>query len=138
MSNSYRQDLQHQPRGMVRRVCGWLVVVAGVAMLVLPGPGLLALVLGIILLGRREPMLRRVAVLLRLHLRRLSRAKQPLVRRVGHWLWGHYSRARHFVREQLHRHANGQPLNVWIQVWIVVTIVSALAGVGLGLLVLLG
>ncbi len=105
-------------------------------MIVLPGPGLLALALGVVLLGRRDPLLRRCGVLLRLGLRRLSRAEQQVVRQVGCWLRVRHAQARMLVREQVHRHARGEPLSLWVRVWIGITIVSAAAGLGLGLLLL--
>lgn len=129
--------LRHQPPSLARRIAGWLVVVAGLAMLVLPGPGLLALVLAIMLLGRRDPTLRRLAVLLRLTLRRLSRAEHAAVRRVGRWLRQQHAHSRTFIREQVRRHADGEPLALWVRVWIGVTLATMVTGIGIGLLVLL-
>ena len=106
-------------------------------MIRLPGPGLLALALGIILLGRREPTLRRCAVLLRMSLRRLSHSKQRRVRTIGQWLWAKHRQARRMVREQVQRHAHGQPLSLWVRVWIGFTIITGVVGIGASLFMLL-
>ncbi len=106
-------------------------------MLVLPGPGLLALALGIILLGRRDPVLRRWAVLIRLYVRRLSRAERRIVRWVGTWLQSHLCRTRLLIREQLHRHAQGQPLSTWVRLWIGLTFLIAIMSLGVSLYLLL-
>ena len=137
MSHVYRRNLRHQPPSLVRRILGWLSIVAGLLMLVLPGPGLLALALGIILLGRRDPVLRRWAVLIRLYVRRLSRAERRIVRWVGTWLQSHLCRAGLLIREQLHRHAQGQPLSTWVQLWIGLTFLFAIMSLGVSLYLLL-
>jgi len=54
---------------LVRPPLGWLFIVLGGLGLVLPGPGILFLVVGVGLPGRRHPLLRRVAVLIKLRLR---------------------------------------------------------------------
>jgi hypothetical protein len=46
--------------GMLRRAAGWAALVAGAALLVLPGPGLPLLVLGLTLLSRDVPWARRL------------------------------------------------------------------------------
>jgi hypothetical protein len=106
-------------------------------MIVLPGPGLLALAVGIILLGRHDPTLRRWAVLLRMSLRRLSQAEVSAVRRLGQWLRQRHASARLLVREQLHRHAHGQPFSLGIRIWIGLTLFSAVASLCVGLFMIL-
>ncbi len=137
MSHLRHRDLHHRPPSLLRRMLGWLAVAAGLAMIVLPGPGLLALALGVILLGRRDPTLRRCAVLLRINLRHLSRARQRRVRLIGQWLWAHHRQARGFIREQVQRHAHGQPLSLWVRVWIGFTVVTGVVGIGASLFMLL-
>lgn len=112
-------------------------MLAGLAMLVLPGPGLLALALGVIILGPDDPTLRGWAVRCRLSVRRLCHAKSPTVRTIGYWLRGHLRQARLLIREQLERHARGEPLSLIIRLWIVLTIVLALASAGLSLYLML-
>jgi len=46
--------------GMLRRVAGWAALVAGAALLVLPGPGLPLMALGLALLSRDVPWARRL------------------------------------------------------------------------------
>ena len=130
MSRMYRVELRDRPPSLPRRILGWAAVVAGAAMLVLPGPGLLALALGIILLGRRDPTLRRWAVGVRLRVRRLSQSEQRAVRCFGWWLRAHIHQGRLYIREQTHRHACGQPLSLGLRIWIVVTVAIAIASLG--------
>nr|ALS89431.1 helix-turn-helix domain protein [uncultured bacterium] len=106
-------------------------------MIVLPGPGLLALALGIVILGRHDPTLRRWAVLLRMSLRRLSQAEGTAVRTLGQWLRRRHLMARLLVQEQVHRHARGQPFSLGIRIWIGLTLFSALASLCLGLFMIL-
>ena len=137
MKQVYRRNVRHRPRSLPRRVLGWSVVVAGLVMLVLPGPGLLALALGIIILGRHDPTLRRWAVWFRLGLRRLSRAESPTVRPIGRWLREQQCRARQQIREQLQRHAHGQPLSPAVRLWIGLTLAMAIVSAGVGLYMIL-
>ena len=137
MSRTYRRNFHYRRPNLPRRILGWAAVVAGLVMLVVPGPGLLMLVLGIILLGRRDPVLRRWAVLLRLNLRRLSRAERRTIRCVGIWLRGQHQRARLHIQEQLHCHAQGRPLSLAIRLWIGLTLLTALTGLGVSLYMLL-
>jgi hypothetical protein len=106
-------------------------------MIVLPGPGLLALAFGILILGRHDPTLRRWAVLLRMSLRRLSQAEASTVRALGQCLRRWHQHARLLVREQLHRHASGQPFSLAVRLWIGLTLFGALASLGLGLFMIL-
>jgi hypothetical protein len=46
--------------GMLRRAAGWAALVAGAVLLVLPGPGLPLLALGLTLLSRDLPWARRL------------------------------------------------------------------------------
>jgi hypothetical protein len=137
MTQADRRHMRHRPRSLRRRVGGWVVVAAGLAMIVLPGPGLLAIALGMVILGRHDPTLRRWAVLLRLGLRRLSQAESSAVRTLGQWLRRRHLMARLMVREQLHRHASGQPFSLGIRIWIGLTLISALASLCLGLFMIL-
>jgi hypothetical protein len=106
-------------------------------MIALPGPGLLALAVGIIILGRHDPTLRRWAVLLRMSLRRLSQAESSMVRGLGRWLRHQHLLARLFIREQLHRHACGQPFSLGVRIWIGLTLFGALASLCLGMFMIL-
>lgn len=137
MTQGNRRHVRHRPQSLRRRIGGWTVVAAGLAMIVLPGPGLLALALGIIILGRHDPTLRRWAVLLRMSLRRLSQAEGSAARTLGQWLRQRHLMARLLVREQLHRHASGQPFSLGIRIWIGLTLFSALASLCLGLFMIL-
>jgi hypothetical protein len=56
-----------------RQVVGWLLIIIGILGMILPGPGIPFFILGVLLVGRRHPLLRRGWVILRLHLRNLAR-----------------------------------------------------------------
>jgi ABC-type Fe3+ transport system permease subunit len=122
----------HAPPGRLRRIVGWIAVVAGIAMVVLPGPGLLSIALGIVLLGRREPTLRRWSVTLRHTLRRMSRARQRRIGALGWFLRHRYRESRRFIREQVHRHAHGQPFSPVVRLLIGIALLATLITVGAG------
>ena len=136
MSPTGKYDRHHRPPGFVRHVLGWLTIGLGLALMVLPGPGLLVLALGLMLLGPRHPGIRRSALLIRLALRRMSRAEHRVVRHTGISMRVRHARARAFIQEQLRRHAQGQPLAPAVRLWIVFTVLTALASAGMGLLIL--
>ena len=136
VSGAGKHDCQNAP-GLARQVLGWIVIGLGLALMPLPGPGLLVLVLGIMLIGPRHPTIRRWAVLIRLTLRRLSQAEHHLLRRCGIVLRTRHAQARAFVREQLQRQANGQPLAPAVLLWIAFTILTVLVSAGMGILMLL-
>src|SRR5690242_302627 len=125
MTQGKRHQMRHRPRSLRRRIGGWVIIVAGLAMIVLPGPGLLALALGIIVLGRHDPTLRRWALHLRLLLRRMSQVDARAIRGLGLWLRRQHFVARLLIREQVHRHANGQPFSLGVRIWIALTLFSA-------------
>jgi hypothetical protein len=106
-------------------------------MLVLPGPGLLTLGLGIIILGSDDPGLRSLGVRFRMAIRRLCHARSPLVRAFGMWLRQHIRQTRKIIGEQLRRHARGEPLSPMVRLWIILTAMFALAGAGLGFYMIL-
>jgi hypothetical protein len=58
---------------VVRPVLGWVLLGIGVLGLILPGPGIPFFILGVLLVGRRHPLLRQSWVALRLRLRGLAR-----------------------------------------------------------------
>lgn len=70
-------------------------------------PGLVLIAFGIVVIGPHDPLLRRIATLVRLLLRRWSRVRQPQVRRLGRWVRWQYRAARLTLREHLHRHEHG-------------------------------
>ena len=69
---------------IVRQVLGWLFILLGLAGLVLPIlQGVLFLVIGIALVGRRHPVIRWVSVYLKLFLRRWAALDTPLIGPLG-------------------------------------------------------
>lgn len=84
-------DRTFRPAGMARRALGFLFLGIGVAGAILPIiPGWPGLFVAVMLLGRRDPALRRMHIVGRRGLRRLRTARAPHVRRLGRWLSGQY------------------------------------------------
>lgn len=93
----------------MRRVGGWSLIALGVAGVILPVlPGVVFFVLGVALLGPRHPLLRRCAFTLRLVLRRWSRARRPLVARLGWQVRLRHRTMRLAMREQTARVQRGE------------------------------
>jgi hypothetical protein len=63
---------------IVRQVIGWGCIVIGLLLFILPGPGIPLLIIGVMLVGRRHPLIRRISVGVKLCLR--GWAHQPGVR----------------------------------------------------------
>jgi len=61
------------PWATLRQVIGWGCVVIGLLLLILPGPGIPLLIIGLMLIGRRHPLIRRISVEVKLFLRRWAR-----------------------------------------------------------------
>jgi uncharacterized membrane protein YbaN (DUF454 family) len=100
---------RHAPRSLARRILGWLVLSLGLLGLALPVlPGLLLLGLGIVILGPRDPSLRRLAIRIRLLLRRWSKARHPHLRRLGCYVRSRYRASRLALRTYLHDYAHGR------------------------------
>jgi hypothetical protein len=98
----------HIPRSLIRRIAGWSLIALGILGCVLPVlPGLVLIALGILVIGPHDPLLRRLATLVRIALRRWSRVKQPHLRRLGRWVRWQYRTSRLMLREHLHRHEHG-------------------------------
>ncbi len=86
----------------VRRVLGIVFLVIGVLGSLFPiVPGWPGYLLAIILLGRRDRMLRRLHLLARLALRWLRKAPVPHLRGIGHWLSNQYVDLRRAVVPRL-------------------------------------
>ena len=106
-------------------------------MVVLPGPGLLAIALGIILVGRNDPTLRRWSVWLRMMLRRMCHSRQQTIRTSGLFLREQHRQSRLFIREELHRHASGKPFSAGVQIMIGFALLMTLISLGAGAAVLI-
>ena len=61
------------PWATLRQVIGWACVVIGLLLLILPGPGIALLLIGLMLIGRRHPLIRRCSVGVKLFFRRWAR-----------------------------------------------------------------
>ncbi len=115
-----------------QRWLGWLVIVLGVILMPLPGPGVVIVALGIAVLGPREPALRRAGLWLRLGLRRMRRARSPLVRVVGGWLWRWHRGLRRTLQRLVAERQAGRPLPWWLWLFIVVSGAWLVVSVGAG------
>jgi hypothetical protein len=100
---------RHPPRSLTRRIVGWIVLSLGVLGLAVPVlPGLLLLGLGMLILGPRDPALRRATVQIRLALRHWSRARHPRLRQIGRWVRQRHRAARATLRSHLHDYMHGR------------------------------
>jgi len=69
---------------VLRQVLGWIFILLGLLGLVLPIlQGVIFLVIGIALVGRRNPLIRRASVSFKLFLRRWAALPTPLIGRLG-------------------------------------------------------
>jgi hypothetical protein len=69
---------------VVRQVIGWLCILLGLVGLVLPVlQGVIFLMIGIALVGRRHPLIRYVSVYFKLFLRRWAAVQTPAIRSLG-------------------------------------------------------
>lgn len=83
---------------LLRRSLGFFLLLVWALGAILPIiPGWPALILAIVLLGRRDRALRLMHLYWRRTLRWLRRHPVPQVRPVGHWLSGHYLTLRRAV-----------------------------------------
>lgn len=81
--------------GSLRRILGVACLILGILGCLLPIlPGWPFLIPAILLLGRRDPWLRRCHLLLRRTLRRLRRARHPLLGGLGRRLSSEYVRSK--------------------------------------------
>jgi uncharacterized membrane protein YbaN (DUF454 family) len=135
---SIRQQTKHRhrPRSLMRRVLGWIAIGVGLLGIVLPVlPGVIFIALGIVLLGPHDPTLRRIAILIRLILRRWSCAKQHHIRRLGQYVRSQYRQQRLLLRAQLHHHERGEQSWRGHYVLLALTLFALAITAGIGLVV---
>lgn len=97
-------------RAVLRRLLGWTLLILGIVLIPLPGPGIVVTALGIAVLGKREPMLRRANVGVKLWLRQLCQSRKPNVKRIGLWLRNQHRQTRHAIHHINDQRAAGHPL----------------------------
>ncbi|EFO81629.1 hypothetical protein OSCT_0484 [Oscillochloris trichoides DG-6] len=99
--NHQRHTSPH-PARLVRRTLGFLFLGIGILGSLLPIiPGWPGLFVAILLLGRRDPTLRRLHLVGRRSLRTLRTSRVPHMRRVGRWLSDQYVGMRRIMRPKL-------------------------------------
>ncbi|WP_129630506.1 hypothetical protein [Candidatus Oscillochloris fontis] len=90
------------PAHVVRRTLGFLFLGVGIVGSLLPIlPGWPGLFVAILLLGRRDPTLRRLHLFGRRRLRSLRTSRVPHMRRVGRWLSDQYVGMRRLITPKL-------------------------------------
>ena len=100
---------RHITKSLARRILGWSLLALALLGFVLPVlPGLPLLALGIIALGPHDPTLRRIAVRVRLLIRRWSQMRQRHLRRCGIFVRQRYRETRLTLHAHLHRHEHGR------------------------------
>lgn len=93
---------------MIRRIMGWSTIALGLLGVMLPVlPGVVFFALGVVLLGPHDPTLRRIAIGIRLILRRWSQANHQQTRRIGQFVRSRYREQRLLLRSHLHHHEYG-------------------------------
>jgi hypothetical protein len=86
----------------IRRALGFLFLGIGIAGVLLPIiPGWPGFFVAIVLLGRRDPVLRKLHLLGRRALRTLRRSRVRRLRRFGHWLSAQYVSMRRSITPRL-------------------------------------
>ena len=95
--SAWSQGGRHS-QAALRQVVGWGCVVIGLVLFILPVPGIALLIIGLMLVGRRHPLIRRISVGVKLILRRW--AHQPGVRG---WIGTRGKRLEHTLSIQLRR-----------------------------------
>jgi hypothetical protein len=95
-------DTQFRPARLIRRGLGFFFLAIGILGALLPIiPGWPGLFVAVLLLGRRDPTLRRMHLAGRRVLRGLRTARAPHTRRVGRWLSGQYVGMRRGITPRL-------------------------------------
>jgi hypothetical protein len=86
----------------IRRALGFLFLGIGIAGAILPIiPGWPGFFVAIVLLGRRDPVLRKLHLLGRRTLRTLRRSRWQQLRRFGHWLSAQYVSMRRSITPRI-------------------------------------
>lgn len=93
---------QFRPALLIRRVLGFTFLAIGILGALLPIiPGWPGLFVAILLLGRRDPVLRKLHLAGRRVLRGLRTNRAPHLRRLGRWLSGQYVGMRRSITPRL-------------------------------------
>ncbi len=129
----------HTQPSPVRRVGGWGLIALGIAGIILPAlPGVIFIVLGMVVLGPRESLLRRMAFMIRLFLRRWCRVRNPRLARLGWWVRLRHRTVRLAVREQAARARRGEYRRRYYLAWAALFVLSMMAYAGAAFVIRMG
>ncbi len=129
----------HDQPSIVQRAAGWGLITLGISGIVLPiMPGLVFFVLGVVLLGPRNPLLRRAAVLIRLSLRRWCRVRNQAVARLGWWVRLRHRTVRLAIRERVGQARRGEYRRRYYLAWAALFVLSMIAYAGVALAINVG
>jgi UPF0716 family protein affecting phage T7 exclusion len=104
-----RLQQRYEQPSLPRRIIGWGFIGLGFLGIILPAlPGIVFIAIGILLLGPYDPGLRRIALAIRLVLRRWSQMHNPLIRRLGWSVRRQHRSLRLAVRSRVARHQRGE------------------------------
>lgn len=119
---------------LLRRVGGWGLIVLGISGIILPAlPGVFFLVLGVAVLGPRDPLLRRLAFSIRFFLRRWCHVRNQRMARLGWWVRLRHRTVRLVVREQAARARRGEYRRRYYVAWAALFVLSMIGYVGAAL-----
>ena len=138
-SRQHHPHYHHDQPSVARSTVGWVLIALGISGIVLPVmPGVVFFVLGVVLLGPRNPVLRRAAVLIRLALRRWCRARNQTVARLGWWVRLRHRTMRLAVRERVGQARRGEYRRRYYLAWAALFVLSMLAYAGVAFAINLG
>lgn len=101
-------------------------------------PGVVFFVLGVVVLGPRNPVLRRGAVLIRLVLRRWCRVRNQTLARLGWWVRLRHRVVRLAVRERVGQARRGEYRRRYYLAWAALFVLSMIAYAGVAFAINLG
>jgi len=139
MKSQHHSHHHHDQPSVARSTVGWILIALGMTGIILPViPGVVFFVLGVVVIGPRNPVLRRAAVLLRLALRRWCRVRNQTVARLGWWVRLRHRTVRLAVRERVGQARRGEYRRRHYLAWAALFVLSMIAYAGVAFVINLG